>query len=112
MPAPATPWENAVTRAMRAVTRVFGEGAEQIIYSHAGGLSYALDGIYEATTEEVDLDTGAAVLSNQPRVSFALADLQAVPRQGDTVQIRGKVYRALEPEFDGQGTVMLRLHAL
>lgn len=111
MPAPKTPWEQMVTRAMGACVRVFGEGPEPVVYGHtAVGLTYSVDGIFEATTEVVDLDTGAPVLSNQPRVSFALADLNALPVTGDTCVIRGKLYRVVEPEFDGQGTVTLRLH--
>lgn len=119
MPEPQTPWEQEVTRAMRACTRVFGEGrddggvgAVRVLYQHVGGSvpAYRPDGIFEATTEVVDLETGAAVMSNQPRISFALADLQAMPAIGDTITIRGTPYSVIEPSFDGQGTVSLRLH--
>lgn len=110
MPAPQTPWEEMVTRAMRTCVRVFGEGAEQVTYSHAGGPTYQLDGIFEATTEAVDLDTGATITSHAPRVSFALADMQVLPNSGDSCVIRGKEYRVVDPMFDGHGTVTLRLH--
>jgi hypothetical protein len=108
---PQTPWEEIVGQAMDDCVAVFGEGAAQVTYTHAGGgAPYPVDGIFEAATEEVDIDTGAAVLSNQPRISFKLAVLQELPDQGDTLLIRGKSYRVIEPEFDGQGTVTLRLH--
>lgn len=111
MPAPQTPWETMVDEAMRDCVDVFGEGAEQVTYTHAGGPGpYLLDGIFEATTEQVDPDTGAIVLSHQPTISFRMSQLQAVPNSGDTIIIRGKTYRVMEPNFDGQGTVTLRLH--
>ena len=111
MPLPQTKWEQAVTRAMRTCVRTFGEGdAVGVLFTHASGQSYQLDGIFEATTEEVDLDTGANVMSNRPQVSFALADMQALPNVGDTCVIRGVTYRVVQPNFDGQGTVTLRLH--
>jgi hypothetical protein len=114
MPAPKSRWEQSVDRAMRSCVRVFGDGPESdglITYTHtATAMSYPADGIFEATTEEVDLDTGAVVLSNKPQVSFALSALQALPVAGDTCVIRGATYRVVQPNFDGQGTVTLRLH--
>lgn len=115
MPAPQTKWEQAATRAMRSCTAVFGEGkddagAGRITYAHANGPTYQTDGIFEAATETVDLDTGVAGFSHTPKVSFALADLQALPEQGDHCTIRGQLYRVVEPQFDGQGNVTLRLH--
>lgn len=111
MPAPQTKWEEAVDRAMRTCVRTFGEGEEALVtYTHAGGPTYDLDGIFEATTEAVDLDTGASITSNQPRVSFPLSAMQALPNTSDTCVIRGKTYRVIDPSFDGQGTVTLRLH--
>lgn len=109
MPAPVTPWEEMVTEAMQACTDVFGEGAAQVTYTHVGGTAYALDGIFEAESVEVDPDTGIAVISNNPQISFKLADMQAEPDNRDLVVIRGITYRVKEPQFDGQGTVTLRL---
>lgn len=116
MPNPHTKWERSVDRAMRSCSRVFGEGLDEsgqklVWYHHAGAaLPYRIDGIFEATTEEIDLETGATVLSNRPRLSVALSELQQTPVVGDTLTIRGVGYRVVEPMFDGQGTVMLRLH--
>lgn len=111
MPAPKTRWEQSVGRAMGACVRVFGEGEQSpVTYQHVGGLAYTIDGLFETATEVVDLDTGATVLSHQPRVSFPLAALQAMPAVGDSCTLRGKLYRVVEPQFDGQGTVTLRLH--
>lgn len=105
-----TPWEEIVGKAMDACTRAFGEGADQVTYTHLGGAPYTIDGIFEANSEAADPDTGAMVLTNTPQISFRLSAMQRIPRQGDQVQIRGKAYRVAEPDFDGQGTVTLRLH--
>lgn len=116
MPQPSTKWEQLVTRAMGACVRTFGEGLDEngltkILYLHAAvGSSRYYDGIYEATTEVIDLETGATVMTNQPRVSFALSDLIEAPIEGDVITIRGLQYAVVEPTFDGQGTVTLRLH--
>lgn len=116
MPNPRTKWEADVDRAMGACTRVFGEGNDvtgqpSVFYQHVGtSTPYRVDGIFEATTEEVDLETGATVLSNKPRFTVALSQLQATPKVGDGLTIRDIGYRVVEPMFDGQGTVMLRLH--
>lgn len=116
MPAPQTKWEQTVDRAMRTCVRVFGDGTDEngvarITFTHtATGETYDVDGIFEATTEEIDLDTGAPVLSNKPQVSFPLSALRALPVVGDTCVIRGATYRIVQPNFDGQGTVTLRLH--
>lgn len=117
MPNPQTPWEQMVDRAMRTCSGAFGEGADEdglprIAYRHHGEAeSYLVaDGIFEATTEAIDLETGSTVLSNEPRLSVALSLLQAVPAVGDTLTLRDTLYRVVEPMFDGQGTVSLRLH--
>lgn len=116
MPSPQTKWERSVDRAMQSCTRVFGEnrdadGRPQVLYLHLGEtLPYRIDGIFEATTERIDLETGATVLSNEPRISVALSALQSTPKVGDTLTIRDIAYRVIEPTFDGQGTATLRLH--
>lgn len=110
MPAPNTPWEQMVTDAMGECTDVFGEGDDQVTFTHAGGQPYTLDGIWDAESVQIDPDTGAGIISNEPMISFALADMQAEPDNGDTVTVRGVTYKVKEPQFDGQGTVTLLLY--
>jgi hypothetical protein len=110
MPTPNTPWEEDVTAAMRACTEVFGEGAGNVTYTHLGGEAYTLNGIWDADSIRVDPDTGVQIISNQPMISFALADMQAQPDNNDLLTARGVNYRVREPEFDGQGTVTLMLY--
>lgn len=96
------------------LVRTFGD--DEIIYVPRIGAPYSISvangagGIFEATTQLVDPDTGALTISNQPNVYFKLADLQAEPQNGDRITARGVTYRIVEPMFDGQGGVTLRLN--
>lgn len=110
MPNPATEWEELVDQAMGDCLDVFGEGDEQVTYTHVAGAPFAVNGIFEAESITVDPESRMRVVSNQPVISFKLSDLQAEPGSGDTIAIRGRTYVVVEPTFDGQGTVTLRLH--
>lgn len=110
MPTPATPWEEIVDQAMSDALDAFGEGAEQVTYTHLNGTPYAVNGIFEAESLQVDPESRMRVVSNQPVMSFKLSDLTEEPGNGDTIEIRGRTYTVVEPTFDGQGTVTLRLH--
>jgi len=109
MPAPATPWESVVDRAAAAAERAFGESSA-CTYTPTVGAPYAVPLVFEAVTERVDPDTGAAVLSNQPEIGVRLSQMAALPVRGDRVTVRGVVYQVVEAMFDGQGTATLRLH--
>jgi hypothetical protein len=111
-PVPLTPWEQQVDAALHSCIDTFGEGVQQVAYTTGAGTTVWIDGIFEASTEAIDPDTGAPILSHQPRLSVRLAQLPALPEVGDTCLIRGRSYRVIEPELDGQGTATLRLHAV
>jgi hypothetical protein len=111
MPLPQTNWEKIVDRAMQTCVNVFGDGPESVIITHYGGTipPYAVDGIFEAQSEVVDPGTQLKVISNQPQISFRVSVLQQMPDQDDEFLIRGIVYRADSPIFDGHGTVTVPL---
>ena len=111
MPATQTPWEQIVDRAMQACIDVFGDGAASVIITHLEGITepYAIDGIFEAQSELVDPNTGMKVMSNQPQISFRVSQLQQMPDVDDEFLIRGILYRADSPVFDGHGTVTVPL---
>ena len=94
------------------LVRTFGE---PVTYLPRVGSAYEIavsdgaGGIFEAVTQLVDPDTGAVVISNQPNIYFRLSDLQATPANGDRITVQGVTYRIVEPLFDGQGGVTLRL---
>lgn len=114
---PQTAWEQTVDEAQKACNSVFGEGLDadgngQIIYTHAGGSAFALDGIFEAQSEVIDFGNEFQTVSYQPMLSAAVSAFQQVPKAGDSCVIRGISYRVIDPRFDGQGTVTLRMHEL
>lgn len=111
---PRTPWEQEVTGAMAECVTVFGEGNDSdgiglVEFQHYGGIAYQINGIFEAQTEKVDLETGFMILSNQPSFHAPLSVFEQIPKTDDECLIRGIRYRVDEPEFDGQGTVSMRL---
>lgn len=111
MPVTQTPWEEKVEQAMQVCINTFGEGDDNAVeYTHLGGTPYTLNGIFEAESVNTDPDTGLQIKSNQPQISFRLSQLQQMPDVDDTVLVRGYLYRVVDPQFDGQGTVTLRLH--
>jgi hypothetical protein len=99
-----------VDEAMQDCIDVFGEGAEQVTVAHGAGTPYAVNGIFDSESLVVDPETRMRVVSNQPVISFKVSDMEQDPDSGDTVVIRGRTYTVVEPTFDGQGTVTLRLH--
>lgn len=118
MPAPKSKWEHQVDRAMRSCGATFGEDAGQAVgtvaYTHnPSGASFIFPpgvAIFESATETVDLDTGAPGISYLPRLSAPVSAFLETAAVGDALTIRGTSYRVVEPQFDGQGTVTLRLH--
>ena len=94
------------------LVRTFGD---PVIYIPRTGPAYEIavadgaGGIFEAVTQLVDPDTGAVTISNQPNIYIRLSDLQAAPTNGDRLTVQGVTYRIVEPMFDGQGGVTLRL---
>ena len=99
---------------MQECIATFGDGVDangdgKVTYTHVNGTSYTLDGIFEAASEQVSIENDMQVVSYQPVFSTRLSLMQATPGRRDTLLIRGKTYRVVEPTFDGQGTVTLRL---
>lgn len=109
MPVPQTPWEQMVDRAMQTCINVFGDGPASVIITHLDGEPYAVDGIFEAESLVVDPGTQLKIMSNQPQISFRLSQLQQMPDVDDQLLIRGVLYRADPPIFDGHGTVTIPL---
>ena len=117
MPVVQTKWEELVDKAMSVCVDTFGDGVDdngqgRIRYTHPDGSPYYLDGIFEAESIKVDPDTGAKIISNSPQVSFRLSQLQQMPDIDDEVEVRGYLYRVVDVQLDGQGTVTLPLNLL
>lgn len=98
---------------MQTCIDVFGEGPAQVIITHYGGSEpYAVDGIFEAQSEVVDPGTQLKIMSNQPQISFRVSQLQQMIDVDDELLVRGILYRADTPSYDGHGTVTVPLGRL
>lgn len=112
MPLPQTEWEKMVDRAMQSCIEVFGEGDQALVtITHLVGdtTPYERDGIFEAQSLVVDPGTQLKIMSNQPQISFRVSQLVQMPDVDDTFVVRGILYRADSPIFDGHGTVTIPL---
>ena len=98
-----------LTRAMSAIVlTTFGEP----VVFHLEGQAEALPGrgVFTAMHQEVDASTGVSVSSVQPVLEVRLADLPAIPTEGDAVTVQGVLYLIVEVRPDGHGFLKLMLH--
>lgn len=68
-------------------------------------------GIFDETYEEIDPDTMTSVMSKNPRIQIFQKILEIEIKQGDLITVRGKQYKAVKPQTDGQGSILVKLHA-
>lgn len=101
-------WSRYYNNMASRLTRTLGEPAT---YVPVGGEPYGLRGIFDPFYQAVEPDTGAIVISRQPTIYVKEADLKSKPQNGDKITVRGKTYRIVEPDVDGQGGYHFRLHA-
>lgn len=67
-------------------------------------------GIFDETFLEIDPDTQAEVMSRNPRILIYQKNLSIEIKQGDLLFVRGKQYKAVKPQSDGQGSIQVKLH--
>jgi len=88
-----------------------GEFSESIILE-TPSVSITTSGIYDQIYEQVDPETGAVVMSNNPRVSiYSVEILEAITEieEGWIVIARGKRHRIKTVQNDGAGIIILEL---
>lgn len=71
----------------------------------------SVSGIFDETYQMVDPNTGLTVMSTKPRVTIFEDDVQNHPLKVGTTRIeaRGKLYRLIDKQPDGQGGTTLYL---
>ena len=94
------------------LTRAMSTFGEEFDYVPDGGPSYKVTGIFDNQHEELDLETGAMVVSNEPRVGVKANDLNADPSRDDQVIINSITYDVVDSQEDGRGGLMLMLREL
>lgn len=86
--------------------------SEEITYEPYGLTAMKIDAIFDNEFESIDPNTGATVISTQPMIGVKNAHLPRLPDKGDSVVIRGKRYRVIEAQTDGQAMSRLMLNAI
>lgn len=100
-------WEDIAQRAVRDAVTAFGEG---VTYTSASGEAVTIIGDFQAQHQAVDPNTGVPFYSTEPVMTVVLADLPAgCPDMGDTVMRKGKTYRVIGDQPDGDGGTLLEL---
>ena len=76
----------------------------------SGGQPVAARGIFRAAHQQVDPETGAMVLIDQPVLDVRLAEMpNGDIKRGDLVTINAKVYEVIEVRKDGEGMAACRM---
>lgn len=91
---------------------IFGEPVTFI--PAAGDPPFLAAGIFDEAYRQIDIADGQAVTTECPvlgiRVSAFQSPLQALPKQGDQVNIRGTSYTIREVQLDSHGGAKLLLN--
>lgn len=96
--------------ALRAVVRVMGEKSP--VTYRRGESSWPVRGVYQASHVMLDPETGVQVRSTHPVLLIDGMELPVDPRQDDTVEVRGALWRVRDPQPDGHTGWLLALHRL
>jgi hypothetical protein len=96
-------------KACRAVQEKFGT---DVVYTPEAGQAVPFRGVFETSFEEVDVETGVSVQSDQPRLSSViLADIPGGLERGARLTVKGETYRLRDkPHVDEDGICDLYLH--
>jgi len=93
---------------------LFGQFAEAVTYTHAGGATLAIRGIFDEAYRELIPQGGVlAYTTERPVCGIRLVEFgDAPPQQGDvlTVNRTGNVYEVQEVRLDGHGAAKLMLN--
>lgn len=93
---------------------LFEQFAESITYTHAGGETLAISGIFDEAYRELIPQGGVlAYTTERPVCGVRLAEFgNAPPQQADTVTVNrtGSVYEVQEVRLDGHGAAKLMLN--
>lgn len=93
-------WRNRVNNVLSRGLASFGEA---VTHTPANGLPLSRRGIFNDIYQGVDAETGFSVTSQDPNLGVRLIDWQPIPKEGDTVTLRGQTYRGGRFEKDGEG---------
>lgn len=96
-------------KACRSVQQKFGT---DVTYTPSDGEPVPFRGVFETSYEDVDVETGVSVQSDQPRLSsVVLADVPGGLDRGSRLTVKSETYRLRDkPHADEDGICDLYLH--
>jgi hypothetical protein len=100
-------WRDKTRGVMDACKSAFGES---IVYTPINGSPIELIAIIDEAFEAVDPNVDAIIISQQPMIGIKIDDLPSEPQKGDLVTMRGKDFKVIEAQTDGQAGTKLLLH--
>lgn len=101
-------------------TRLLTGGEFSEVASFTFPFTFTINGIFDETYSEVDSETGAAVMSKNPRLTVAQTELEEKagqeidedPENGWELSVRGSKYFVQSPQSDGAGLLLLDLMSI
>jgi hypothetical protein len=95
---------------LRTALNVFGE---PITYTRDATVVALSKAVFDQNYQTVDPNTGTAIISDNPMLGVALADLPGGEwQEGDLATVRGVQYRVVDSQKDSEGHSKLILHRL
>jgi hypothetical protein len=91
----------------RVNSAVRGAFGEEVIYEAVGFDPVTIQAPHGEEWQEVQPDTGAAIVSQRPNLQVRLVDLPAPPAEGDRWTCRGQRFQVEEARIDGTGAARL-----
>lgn len=101
-------WKELTHKLTDTCINAFSEEVEV----HHSGTPETIDkvrGVYDATYQQVDLQTGAVISSNAPMVEIAISSLSKTIKTTAKIKARGVLYRIKELQPDDSGAVKILL---
>ena len=99
-------WPALAKGIQMAAQQALGEPAT---YAPVVGSSFAIRGVFSEVHEQVEVGADVTISSVGPAISVHLADVTAAPVRGDIVTVRGKDYKVVDVQPDGEGDADLIL---
>lgn len=96
--------------AMQALTDILTHIGEDVDYQHGEDSPEVIRGVYNERHQAID--AGIVVSSAQPNLLIKLADLSEPPDTGDQVSLRGRTFKVVNVENDGEGGAVLYLNEM
>ena len=98
-------WNDISDNLLKNCISNFAESTNCIFKPKSGGQT-SFQGVFDNQHKTVDPSTGMSISTQQPVLTFRLADLPKTPKKDDLFTIGGKDFKVRELKPDGQGAAV------